>query len=222
MKPQSGRWSAVIGGLALLFCLGGEGLAQHEIGNLFPPAATEGKSDNPHRVAGFQAPEPIGTPSSSPSDEASDPHSPFKPIAQIGLEIEPALEGPRPEGKSLVDRGDGIPVTTILARPWPTTPYRWVAAATRHNPLYFEEVNAERYGYTCGPCLQPVISTAHFFGTIPALPYLKGANCPWECQYTLGHYRPGSCNPWRTHYWPVSARGALCEAGVVTGIVFLP
>jgi hypothetical protein len=207
--------------VVLILGLGAEGRAQQEIGHLFP-TPEDGAPSNPFLRAGFQDPEPIEAPNPSPSDEELDPYSPFKPIGRIGLAIESPLGGARPEGKSLVDQEEGIPVTTVLARPWPTISYTWVAAATRHNPLYFEEINAERYGYTCSPCLQPVISTAHFFGTIPALPYLKGADCPWECQYTLGHYRPGSCNPWRRHYWPVSARGALCQAGVVTGVVFLP
>jgi hypothetical protein len=90
-----------------------------------------------------------------------------------------------------------------------------------HRPLYFEEINLERYGYGCHDCLQPFASAAHFFATVPALPYCIGANCPGECQYTLGHYRPGSCPPWRCHRPPVSALGALAEGGVWTGMVFL-
>ena len=83
-----------------------------------------------------------------------------------------------------------------------------------HRPLYFEEINLERYGYGCGWCLQPGASAAHFFGTVPALPYLMTVDCPHECIYTLGHYRPGSCPPWRatgrpaTH-WPLRPK-AVC------------
>ena len=108
-----------------------------------------------------------------------------------------------------------------LPRPWPTQVYQWQAAATRHQPLYFEEINAERYGYSRNWVCQPVVSTAHFFATIPALPYLKAANCPWECQYTLGHYRPGSCPPYRHHCWPVDGLGAATELGTAAWLVLV-
>lgn len=108
-----------------------------------------------------------------------------------------------------------------LPRPWPTQIYHWEAAATRHQPLYFEEINAERYGYSCNWVAQPFVSAAHFFGTIPALPYLKATNCPSECQYTLGHYRPGSCPPYRFHCWPVDCLGAAAEVGTFAWLVLV-
>lgn len=104
---------------------------------------------------------------------------------------------------------------------WPTRGVHWVASCSRHRPLYFEEVNLERHGYTCSRCLQPVISGAHFFTAIPALPYKMAANCPRECIYTLGHYRPGSCVPWRPVWPPCDFKAAAAEAGVVVGLVFL-
>jgi hypothetical protein len=65
------------------------------------------------------------------------------------------------------------------------------------------------------------VSTAHFFATIPALPYLKASDCPWECEYTLGHYRPGSCPPYRFHCWPVDGLGALAEGGTAAWLVLV-
>lgn len=97
----------------------------------------------------------------------------------------------------------------------------WKASALCHKPLYFEQVQLERYGHTAGPILQPVLSGAHFFGSVITLPYQAGINPPWECQYALGYYRPGSCAPWLVPPVPLSVRGGLWQAGAVVGGVFL-
>ncbi len=137
------------------------------------------------------------------------------PLVTLGIDIAP------PAGKLPTETYNGMDPAG-LTRAWPTLGYNWVAPNSTHYPLYFEEINAERYGYTCCCCAQPVISAAHFFGSAVTLPYQMGANCPQECVYTLGHYRPGDCNPWRTHYCPVSARGAALQAAATFGVVALP
>jgi len=107
-------------------------------------------------------------------------------------------------------------------RGWPVNSFNWVASCLCHNPLYFEEINLERYGYGCCECVQPVVSAAHFFATVPALPYMMAVDCPGSCDYTLGHYRPGSCPPRRYHCCTrCSALGALSAGGVATGLIFL-
>lgn len=107
-------------------------------------------------------------------------------------------------------------------RCWPMLSYFWDAPCICYRPLYFEETNLERYGYgCCCPCLiQPAVSAAHFFGTIPCLPYCMAEHCPCECEYTLGHYRPGSCPPQRFHWPTCKPIAAAAEAGVVTGLIF--
>jgi hypothetical protein len=105
----------------------------------------------------------------------------------------------------------------FAARNWLASNYSWHASALCHKPLYFEEVQAERYGHVMGPFAQPVISGAHFFLNIAALPYKMAINPPMECQYALGYYRPGSCAPWMIPPVPLSVRGALAEAGVIVG-----
>ena len=144
-----------------------------------------------------------------------------RPMTSLGVNI--ALpSGKVPAGASRVVLL-AEPLAGNMPRPWPTKVYQWEAAATRHQPLYFEEINAERYGYSCNWVFQPFVSTAHFFGTIPALPYLKATNCPSECQYTLGHYRAGSCPPYQFHCWPVDCLGGAVEAGSIAWlIVVLP
>jgi hypothetical protein len=97
----------------------------------------------------------------------------------------------------------------------------WKASGLCHSPLYFEEVQLERYGHTMGPLVQPVVSSAHFFANIAVLPYKMGIHPPCECQYALGYYRPGNCAPWMIPPVPLSLRGALAETAVVLGGIAL-
>ena len=104
---------------------------------------------------------------------------------------------------------------------WAWTSHHWAATGMHHKPLYFEEINAERYGYTASYFLQPLISAGRFYLTIPALPYKMAVECPRQCTYTLGQYRPGSCVPWRRQKWPLKATGAAAQVGVVAGLILL-
>jgi hypothetical protein len=108
-----------------------------------------------------------------------------------------------------------------LGEPWSPTTFTWKASALCHKPLYFEDVHLERYGHSWGPRLQPILSGAHFFLTVPALPYMMGLYPPCECIYTLGYYRPGSCAPYMLDPLPLSIRAGLAEGGVWTGMAFL-
>ncbi|NOZ39161.1 MAG: hypothetical protein GXP24_02905 [Planctomycetes bacterium] len=108
-----------------------------------------------------------------------------------------------------------------LVGAWPLIEHHWSATCSRHRPLYFEEINAERYGYTVSYALQPVLSAAHFFGTIPALPYKMAIDHPRDCIYTLGHYRPGSCVPRRASHLPWQPTAAGVEAGLIAGLILL-
>jgi hypothetical protein len=102
-------------------------------------------------------------------------------------------------------------------RCWPQVNYLWKASALCHKPLYFEDEQLERYGHSWPPCVQPIMSGAHFFTTLPVLPYCMGVEPPTECIYALGHYRPGSCAPYMCDPIPISPRGALFQAGAVVG-----
>ena len=121
----------------------------------------------------------------------------------------------------------GIPNSCLLEqvayapRSWIPTTVTWKASNACHNPLYFEDVNLERYGHTRGPLLEPLYQTAHFFGNIAVLPYKMGVHHPTECQYSLGYYRPGNCAPWITPPVPISLQGAYNQAAVMTGLFLL-
>jgi hypothetical protein len=106
-------------------------------------------------------------------------------------------------------------------RMWGSMALAWEASSYCHGPLYFEEINLERYGYSFG-IAQPVVSMAHFFGRLPALPYLMTVDKPTECDYTLGYFRPGCPAPYRLHIPPlVRPDAAAVEGGVITGLIFL-
>jgi hypothetical protein len=129
-------------------------------------------------------------------------------------ELPPNFAGERFAKEGEIAHGVGA------SRSWAESTFLWEPAALCHQPLFFEEVNAERHGYSAG-ALQPAVSAAHFFTRVPALPYLMTARPHNECVYTLGHYRSGSYAPYH-HYWPpFNGKAGLLEAGVVTGLIFL-
>jgi hypothetical protein len=96
--------------------------------------------------------------------------------------------------------------------------YAWTASALCHKPLYFENVSLERYGHSAGPVRQPLLSAAHFFGSVILLPYTSKLYPPTECQYALGYYEPGDCAPWLIHAFPLSKRAALGELSFALGL----
>ncbi len=108
-------------------------------------------------------------------------------------------------------------------RSWQQTTFLWKASGLCHKPLYFEQVQMERYGHSWGPVLDPIVSGAHFFGTLPVLPYKMGITTPNECIYTLGYYRPGSCAPYMIPAVPFTWRAAAFEgAAWTTGALVIP
>lgn len=109
----------------------------------------------------------------------------------------------------------------FVGRNWEQTDFVWTASGLCHKPLYFEEVQAERYGHSTGPLSQPFVSGAHFFGSILMLPYNMGLETPNECIYDLGYYRPGDCAPYMIPALPITARAVLFEAGTAAGLVYL-
>lgn len=151
----------------------------------------------------------------------------FKPLTQLGINIaQPTGQMPNDYATICWQQINAGP--SAACRCWPMTCYQWDATCLCYRPLYFEEINAERYGYSCGlgrfgcctNCLQSAVSAAHFFGTIPALPYCMSAYPPCECVYTLGYYRAGDCVPWRCNWPPCDPVAAVSAGGIYTGLIF--
>ncbi len=145
----------------------------------------------------------------------------FAPITSLTADV--SLPGDRfPEdraAKCFLDAGRETHATGF-SRPWQSSDYWWIASQLANRPLYFEDPNLERYGYHWG-VLQPAVSAAHFFGRIPAIPYMRGAANPRQPVYSLGYYRSGSPAPYYLSRPPASAKGALYEATTVVGGVFV-
>jgi hypothetical protein len=183
------------------------------------------------RQVNFQKPPKLPT---APADKPAAPSAPGdkdrdrcaslvgQSFSDFGINIEmPAGDAPEDHASKCwepINEGAG---PLVGARSWGATTFNWNATCLCHRPLYFEEINLERYGYGCCESLQPAASAAHFFATIPTLPYCIATDCPCDCIYTLGHYRPGNCNPWQCHWPRWSTRAGLAEGGVWTGMVFL-
>jgi len=90
-----------------------------------------------------------------------------------------------------------------------------------YRPLYFQEVNLERYGTSHGPW-QPFISGARFFATVPALPYMMTVHKPCVCRYWPHYYPAGRHAPcWEPEGLPFDPEGAGIEALAVYGLILL-
>jgi len=133
----------------------------------------------------------------------------FKTIRDLTTDISPK-EGEFPKECEVARE-------TYQPRQWAATDFHWKASGLCHKPLYFEDVQLERYGHTMHPLAQPVVSGAKFFLTVPVLPYKMGLEPPNECIYTLGHYRPGNCAPHLLDPIPLSVRAAMLQTGAVVG-----
>lgn len=141
-----------------------------------------------------------------------------RPIGQVTTVIS-TKEGGLPQNYAAA-QFEG-PEAFSIVRPWDATMYHWAPADYCHRPLYFEEVNFERYGYSHCYALQPAISAVKFVGSTVALPYQMTVHPRKECVYPLGHYRPGSPVPYQ-HHWPEwDPKAAAVEAGVITGLIFV-
>jgi hypothetical protein len=178
--------------------------------------------------ADFQIPAqpPTTSPSAAPAPPSNkkDPCAGLinRPFSEFGINVAmPAGEFPNDFATQCWQPVNEAAGSLAGYRAWGTTSFAWDATSLCYRPLYFEEANLERYGYGCCETLQPAASAAHFFGTLPLLPYCMAVDCPGECIYTLGHYRPGSCNPKRYMWPPFSPRAVLAEGGVWTALVFI-
>jgi hypothetical protein len=105
------------------------------------------------------------------------------------------------------------PRTDNFNAAWSPQGYPWISPVFNHKPLYFEQPNLERYGQGSMALIQPILSAAHFFGSIPLVPYKSLTHHPRERVYTLGRGRPGNCVP-------VQRRVLLGESSLGEGFKF--
>ncbi|MFO0896237.1 MAG: hypothetical protein U0836_02310 [Pirellulales bacterium] len=144
-----------------------------------------------------------------------------RPLSQVRAELLP-VSGPTPEDLASEVFGSlqGAEMLADQPRPWAASAFYWQASWLAHYPLCFEQKMLERYGYSYCPLLQPAISGAHFFATIPIIPYKKGLDPHHRFIYELGFARAAGDSPFLRPRIPLNARGAAYEAGAVTGLIF--
>jgi hypothetical protein len=111
--------------------------------------------------------------------------------------------------------------TETYCRSFAPTHVAWHASNLCHKPLYFEDIQLERYGHTVGPIKQPLKSAAKFLLQAALLPYQMALHPPNECQYPLGLFRPGNCAPYLRTPFPWERRAIGYQAGVATGLFLL-
>lgn len=100
-------------------------------------------------------------------------------------------------------------VTTLFEReqgsamlpPWENRIYTWSAPHFYHQPLYFQQINLERYGVGSRPLVSPIHTAAHFYGSMALWPAKMIWNWPTESVYSLGHQRPGDCVNYQRCTW---------------------
>jgi len=161
---------------------------------------------------------------------ASDPRG-FRAIGRNSLSITPKLVDSDGERRLLPERrayrklsqAEVVQHTVGYSRPsWTPLSYSWEAPQLKYNPLYFEDPQLERYGNEIG-ILQPFLSGARFYATIPTLPYqmLSEGNSVCHTVYDFGYGRPGDCVPYALEVPEFSWTGALASGGWAFALVVI-
>jgi len=180
------------------------------------PGAIQGGPNSPRPL-----PVPGGGPQGSPQGSYEQIDTGWKPIGELNISIAPPSgELPANLAAPLFARAGIVACPIDQTRQWPALSYSWEASAVPHNPLYFEDVNLERYGYSRG-ILQPWISGGRFFINVVFLPYHIVAEPPGQIQYPLGYYRPGDKAPPVREIKPINLPASVAEAAFVIGMVII-
>jgi hypothetical protein len=85
-----------------------------------------------------------------------------------------------------------------------------------YGPLWFQEKNAERYGWDLG-IIQPPLQAGIFFADVLTLPYHMGASLCHGPECSAGQCLPGDPVPYRLYPPGLSFSGGILEAGAIVG-----
>jgi hypothetical protein len=154
----------------------------------------------------------------------------FRGIGQLTVDIRPRdIRQGKPLGDMPPDVASAVLTRQAQTnggncrRDWPRVCFHWEPSGLCYQPLYFEETNLERYGYSPRGLrlVQPLLSAGNFFLTVPLLPYKMAAQPPRQEIYTLGQYRPGSPVPYRINRPQFRLAGVVAEAAAIGGLILL-
>ncbi len=201
--------------LGLAFLLSGTARAQQ-------PAAGAAQSSDKKAPAGGDKDK-----SAKPSDEYASRMN-VNPANLFRLESEAALlarlkreatSGPSPKWLD-PPKDASLSELPMAARCWPPRVAYEVPGFVCYGRLYFEQINAERYGNSIG-CLQPLLSIALFYKDVFFLPYHLGTDPCRHYECDAGYALPGDCVPLLCYKPEWSRTGALLQAAAITGIVLV-
>lgn len=213
------------------------------LGGLLTPAAAEAQSSSPYslprppsRSGGSDDPTLIPVSLQPPMQQ--NPRYELSEREQLGILLELEPPGPdrvfRTESEAaLYERirqryrqanlraefpkdpvlGDG---REYAGRMWAMQLTQRMPNWVRYEPLYFEEKNAERYGWDAG-IYQPFLSAGKFYLDLVMLPYNFGVRPVWHREYNTGYMLPGDPVPYLIYIPDFSWTGLTLEAAAVVG-----
>jgi hypothetical protein len=107
---------------------------------------------------------------------------------------------------------------TYAGRRWPELRTLVEPSYVCYGRLYFEDKNTERYGWDAG-ILQPLLSTAMFYGQVALLPY-QWASDPFRCcECSAGYCLPGDPVPYLLYPPGLSITGGVAEAVAIVALI---
>jgi hypothetical protein len=112
-----------------------------------------------------------------------------------------------------------VPPPAFLARNWEPLPEIIEPAYLCYGRLYFEQLNAERYGWDLGP-LHPLISAGVFYFDLATLPYHAATEPLRRYECNTGYALPGDPMPLLLYRPEWSLTGTLAEAAAI-GLMFV-
>lgn len=164
------------------------------------------------------------------SDVATSDGREFRAIRVNSLSVRPVRQDtdgnklvlPEQRARQAFRRNGEVAHTMGFSRDWTALSYAWDAPVVRHQPLYFEDTELERYGNEYA-VVQPFVSAGRFYGTFATLPYQMSLpdNAWFHSVHDLGHDRPGNCVPYSIHTLPLDPTAGLSASGVFTALVFM-
>jgi hypothetical protein len=169
------------------------------------------------------AQENLPTPAKVP--ETPDPQRVFRLESEATLlerMAEEARRGINPLGppyKFVYPSYPPVPPPAFLARNWESLVEIVEPAYLCYGRLYFEQINAERYGWDLGP-LHPLISAGIFYFDLGTLPYHAATEPLRRYECNTGYALPGDPMPLLLYRPEWSLSGALAEAAAI-GLMFV-
>ncbi len=184
-----------------------------------PRLTSQESAEPPRRTAAPQSTESIRPP-------RPNYLPPQRPIGQISIDVRSKPKGDSnlvPENLAHDAMGE---IPTVHAARSDEMIGQWMESSIRradrfaYQPLYFEEVNLERYGRHNG-IAGPALSSLRFFATIPSLPYAMTVHNP-NTSYTWNWpYEAGWGAPRVRELQPLQWKPSLVQAGAITGLIFV-